>query len=501
MKPSANLFDLIHSMTAAEKRFFRLESKPRSAGQSPLYLRLFDLLLTMDHYDERAAKQHFHGEPCLRQFTRAKNYLYHRLLQSLRQFHAQHSVRRRCLAHLDSVDLLTTRQLYQQALRALDRSKSLAQKYALTDLLPPILAWERRLLRATSGKRHAEALAHLADKEAEARRDLEREQNLHALYDQFWLLNKKRLSLAAIDFKAVEALGRSPALQWPLEELTFEAALGQKLSLAIYHRLRGEMEASLGHYWGAVQVWENTTGMAAAYPDRFLRAVVAFLYSCHAAGDYSEFTRLLARIKEDASLSGVDMARITTMGLNLQLLYCLNKQALGEGTGIAAKLGLELEKGIAPLSVWIPGTVNLSIYHFLSEDFKAARRGLGKVLDLPRGKEWADVRELARLLWLPVLYELGEYELLGYALRSMVRYVQHRRALNALEEQARRFFGGVDRNPDFVARMEGLREWEAVLEAAEGEGAMGAEVFRIWIGSRLRNVSMEAFRKKLREID
>lgn len=500
MRPKTDLFNLVKSMSSAEKRFFRVANGSHAQDQQPVYLRLYGLLLSLDTYDENTVKGHFEGEPCLRQFTRVKNYLYNRILQSLRQFNANNSVRRRCLAQLDNVELLFTRQLHTQARQALKSGKSIAQQHALTDLMPALLNWERKLLRSETGPHLSAAMRELERREARTIRDNRREQTLHALYDQFLLLSKQRRDLASIDEGSVEALGQSGALRWPIQELTFEAALGQKLSLALYHRLRNEMEDSLGYYWGAVQVWESKKGMVAAYPDRFLRAVVAFLYSCHAVGDYSEFEPLLARIREESALSGVDQARISTMGLNLQLLYCLNKQPLESGKALAEQLEQELEKGIAPHSVWIPGMVNLSMYHFLQEDFKAARRGLGKLLDLPRGKAWTDLRELARLLWLPVLYELEEYELLGYALRSMLRFVQYRRPLNALEEQARRFFAAVDRNPDFVARMEALRSWEAEFEPSEVDGLMGAEVIRIWLTSRLRNVSMEAVRKELRGI-
>lgn len=496
MKPSTDLFDLVRSMSPSEKRFFRLGVRFRKNGRPPQYLRLFDHLCSPHTitYDESVAKAHFEGAACLRQFTRIKNYLYNRLLQSLRQYHAENSVRRRCLSHLDAADLLANRQLYSQAQRQVAAAKGLAHQYALTDLQLVALTWERRLLKATG--KPGLALRQLEEQEAKSAEKQRQERELHALYDRFWMLNKQRRDLAKVDADAVEALRKAPILEESSEPLSFVAALARTLCLAIYHRLRGEKFASHQHYKTAIKIWEKEPGMTKAFPDRYLRAVAAFLYSCHAVGDYSEFPPLLSRIRDDSTLSGVDRARILAIGYNLQILYLLNQAPLSQGMPTAKALAAELETGIVPLSEWIPAATNLAIFAFLQEDFPTARHWLGQILNLPRGPEWTDLRELARLLWLPLLYETEKFGLLGYALRSMLRYVQHRRPLNPLELQARHFFSAVDKNPDFMARMEALRIWRTAMEESSLDGFLGSEILKIWVEARLRNVSLEMVRQE-----
>lgn len=493
MRPSTDLFDLVKSMTPSEKRHFRLSSGRDKQNRSRNYLRLFDLLSSSDlkEYDEPGIKAHFKGEPCLNQFTRSKSYLYQRIIRTLRQFHAGKSIRRRCLALLDTSELLLERQLFSQALQHIHRCKALVIHYALTDLLPGVLIWERRLLKIKEGKGQEEALSTLEQEENDAIASWQQEQKLHAIYDKFWLISKQRRDMAVIEGGEIEKLRSHPLFDLKPEELTFGGVLAQTLSLAIYHRLRGEMQKSFLHYKNAVLHWEGQPQMVRSFTDRYLRAVVAFLYSCHAIGEYTEFTNLLTRLQADTSIRGIDIARISAMRYNLQLLYSLNQAPLTAGQRLATELANELKKETIPLSTWIPSVVNLSIFLFLKEDIPGAKRWLSQLLDLPRGKEWTDLRELARLLWLLVLYETGEYQLLGYACRSMVRFVQYRRPLNALEKEAKRFFNRVNKNPDFVERLNGLRIWKEAFSDGTMREIMGGEIFQIWVEARLRNLSME----------
>ena len=498
MNPSSDLFDLVRSMTPPERRFFRLQARRGREGADPVYLRLYDALLQQNgpEYDESRVKAHFAGEPCLRQFTRTKNYLYGRLLQSLRTFHAENAPRRRCLAALDAADLLADRQLHAQAQREVQRGLDLAHRFDLLDLKPSLLALHRRLLRLSPPPDHRELIPGLEADEDLAQQQWAAEQALNALYDRLWLLSKQRRELQ--DPEQLEAMRQDDVLAMPLSALGFGGQVAQQLCLALYHRLRGELQASHSRYGAALRTWENHPDMVQAFPGRYLRAVAAFLYSSHAVGDYAEFPALLAQIRSNAHISGMDRVRIAAMAYNLQLLHALNAAPLRDARAPAEALAMELDTGLAPLAVWAPGAMNLAIYHLLAGQTGAARTWLGRLLDLRRSREATDLRELARLLYLLVQYDREEWYLLGYSLRSMVRYVQHRRPLNLLEEQARTFFGAVDRKPDFVERSRRLRAWAADIAEADLSGLMGAEILRIWVIARSRNLDLESIRRELK---
>ena len=494
MKPSRDLFALIQSMSPREKRLFRLRAKDMRRETDSNFLILFNLIASQTEYDEQQVKAKLAGAACLGQFTRAKNYLYDRILKTLRQFHEEKSARGRCLAVLEGVEVLTRRQLYAQAAKKLKTGLRIANNYALTDQVPALLAWQRNLLKRQNVPKLAEALEALEKKEADAIRLLQREQQLRALYDRFLVLSKKRRgpkpNAGETEAATLARLRTHPALAYPASQLTFNAKLAHHLCLALYHRLRGEIVAAHARYREVRCTWEAHPKLLAAFPDRYLRAVSAFLYSCHSIAEYSEFAPLLERIEQDASLSGVDKTRIRVMSYNLRLLYQLNQPQLRPAPTLTAALANELTETRLPLSLWISATINLALYHFMREDFRNSSKWFRAVLALPRGKEGADLREFARLLLLFNFYELDHLDLLAYELKAFHRFLQTQHSINPLETAVRKFFRYIDRHPGIRDRATALRMLEADMCNPQLDMLMGAEEVRIWVESRLHNQTL-----------
>ena len=57
MKPSAELFDLVKSLSKSEKRFFKLSSSLQTGEKN--YLQIFDAIEKQPNYDEAALKKQF----------------------------------------------------------------------------------------------------------------------------------------------------------------------------------------------------------------------------------------------------------------------------------------------------------------------------------------------------------------------------------------------------------------------------------------------------------
>lgn len=72
-------------MTKAEKRYFKIYSA-KSGNNQNNYLRLFDFVDGMKVYDETQIKTNFAGEHFLSHFPTTKNYLYEKIMESLRSY-------------------------------------------------------------------------------------------------------------------------------------------------------------------------------------------------------------------------------------------------------------------------------------------------------------------------------------------------------------------------------------------------------------------------------
>lgn len=99
------LFDLIHSLTKAEKRSFKLYARRSGDTTSAKFVRLFDIMERMTHYDEVAILKKL-GSVNKAQFSNQKAHLYTQLLASLRQSYLNHDIDIQLREQLDYIRLL-----------------------------------------------------------------------------------------------------------------------------------------------------------------------------------------------------------------------------------------------------------------------------------------------------------------------------------------------------------------------------------------------------------
>ncbi len=66
MKPSAELFELVKSLTKSEKRFFKLSSSLQSGEKN--YLKIFDAIDKQKEYDEEGIKKQFGKQTFIKHF-------------------------------------------------------------------------------------------------------------------------------------------------------------------------------------------------------------------------------------------------------------------------------------------------------------------------------------------------------------------------------------------------------------------------------------------------
>lgn len=478
MKPSDHLFQLIHSLTSAEKRFFRVNAQRKGSPGANLYLRLFDILLNLKEYKEDEVKAHFLGEPCLRQFTRTKNYLYESVLQSLKDFHADRHVELRIRNDLDKVKVLFDRSLFNQALTRLSRCKKLAVEYDLTTFLPNILHWERQLLKKTRPKGLVEKLSKLEIEEIEHIKTLGKEIEAYATHDRLFLQIHQRVD--AIDNPTTITIST-------VSPTTFNGRLAFLLSKALFHRHQGDRVQAHQYYQQIIQHWEKAPHQRKAFPDRYEKALLAFLYSAHSIGDYSSFAQLQEFVRQSQHLSKPFKSSFLCISYNLRLLYLMNTQQFEKALSLAADLDTELNKTKETAQAWLPAATNLSVLYFLSRDYANARKWCNRLLDLPRNNNRRDLKELIRTIHLVLLYELKEFELIPYFLKSLQRYIRAQRKLNPMELALGRFLSEVLRTVDKIAHQNAIAKLYDSLNAPEMvDGMIGLEELRMWVKGKIQ---------------
>lgn len=139
---SGGLHQLIHSLTKAEKRNFKLFIK-RNSGHSDLKVTaLFDAIDKMEVYDEelllRKSKS-FQKQ----QLSNLKTHLYKQILASLRLIRSDDSAEFMITEMMDHARILYQKGLYNQSLKILERVKTLAKDTGQTTYLVQAINQEK----------------------------------------------------------------------------------------------------------------------------------------------------------------------------------------------------------------------------------------------------------------------------------------------------------------------------------------------------------------------
>jgi len=127
MTPSHDLFDLIQSMSATERRSFIASASRSAGGKRSNYLRLYNAIAQMSTYDERELRKRFAREAFVRQLSSAKNYLYGLIIDHLRSLRESTDSAAQVETMLARVALLVDRRLFGQASRLLQRARGRAE--------------------------------------------------------------------------------------------------------------------------------------------------------------------------------------------------------------------------------------------------------------------------------------------------------------------------------------------------------------------------------------
>ncbi|MGB1241710.1 MAG: hypothetical protein ACPG49_04265 [Chitinophagales bacterium] len=124
---SSELFDLIHSLTGRERAYFKRFAGIHKHSSSSNYLKLFDAILKQETYDETALKKQFEKDKLSRYFPRAKKYLYDKILESMRLFHAEASLSVQLKLQINSARFLYSKKLFKQAMKKAQQIKKDAE--------------------------------------------------------------------------------------------------------------------------------------------------------------------------------------------------------------------------------------------------------------------------------------------------------------------------------------------------------------------------------------
>lgn len=127
MKKSEALHKLIHSLSANEKRFFKIYASRHTIGEQNNYVKLFSLFDSQKTYNEQQINKLAKSSDFINYFAAEKNYLYNLILDCLDIYHKETSVDRQISKLINTGRVLMEKKLDEQADKILRKAKNLSE--------------------------------------------------------------------------------------------------------------------------------------------------------------------------------------------------------------------------------------------------------------------------------------------------------------------------------------------------------------------------------------
>lgn len=497
------LFQLIKSLDKAEKRHFKVFMKRNAGSEDLKMVTLFDALDKMQEYDEALllAKNKTLQKS---QLSNLKAYLYKQILISLR------------LTKDDNIDMLLNEQmsyarilynkgLYHQSLKLLDKIKQTARATNQVTFLMQALIFEKKIeaLHITrSMEDTAERLSHEIDDANRHLTLLNKLSNLSLqLYSWYIKLGHARDEK---DVAAVKMFFEANLPAYQVSQMHFY----EKLYLYQSYCWYGFILQDLLMYYRYCQKWvdlfDQEPGMIAIETGQYIKGMHNLLSSHLSTNNYEAFQKALKRF-EIFTESEVANVNINMRIQSFLYLYTakINKHFLEGSFSEGLKMIPYIEEKLEEYKLHLDRHRVLVFYYkiaclyFGSGDNKRAIDYLNKIINWKVDLR-TDLQCYARLLHLIAHYEIGNWNILEYLIKSVYRFMAKMKNLSVVEEEIFRFlrksFSLAPHRiiPAFRALKEKLEKYQG--NALETRSFMYLDIIA-WLESKIQGVPVQQVRR------
>jgi tetratricopeptide (TPR) repeat protein len=439
MKPSTELHDLIRSLSKSEKRFFKLHSSLQSGDKN--YLRIFDSIDKQKVYDEEALKKQFANETFIKHLPSEKNHLYKLILKALRAYHAEASVSGILKQEIKNIEILYQKALYVECNKLLHRAKKIARDNERFYYWFELLNWEKMLLEeAYESGEFTKDLDALIEEERDVIEKLRNLAAYHILYSKInYVFRSGGYVRTEEEHAMVEEISEHPLIKGKNTALSRRAATICYYTQGFCQWAKRDWQTSLEKFQRVRQILDDTPLIKADLPKRYIRTLH---YIINAQIELRDLASARDNIAVMRSLPGTE----GFMGQNIEsqvfvASYLSELRLLDRSGEYAHSITLvdTIIEGMEAMGDRLHKEHELEFYfalacaYFGAGEMNKALFWLNKVLNDNEPTLRQDIFTYARLFNLVVHYELGNYDLLEYIVRSTQRFLSKRHRAHQVE--------------------------------------------------------------------
>lgn len=444
---SKQLFSLIKSLSSAEKRNFKLYASRNHSGGLLKFIELFDVLDRSEIYDERRILSHFEEMPKSK-LVNLKRHLYTQILNSLRviSFSKKPNVELRGL--IDYAYILYDKAFYIEALKILEKAKKHAERYHLYYMHLTILEFEKRIESrhiTRNGKEKAYTLiqesSHISSRVSDSTQLSNLRTQLHGMYmenghcqsieDKHELETFFKLSLQDIN---EDQLG-------PIEKIYLYQ------SHVWYNHILLDFKNCMKFAKKWIHVQESSPVLIDRDIDLYLRGFHYILSSCFHLRDKDHLKLYLDKLENFRKSNYKRFNKLTKI-ISFQYVHSarLNSIIINGNFEDGKKVISKTLKRIKTYQSNLDDHRILLFYfkiawiYFGNNNFPKSIFYLNKIInnELPKLRE--DLQIYSRLMFLMCHYELNNYDVFRYSIKSFKPYFKKLENIYPLQVITQRTF-------------------------------------------------------------
>ena len=503
------LFLLIKSLEKSEKRNFKLYVKRHSGGEDLKIVQLFDALDKMEIYDEEGLLK---KNKAIRkqQLSNMKAHLYRQLLSSLRLIKNENNIDIQLHEQMDFARILYNKGLYHQSLKVLDKMKEMAKEFNQFSYLQQVLFFEKKIEALYITRSMQDRAAQLANEADEVNEKLSLISQLSTLSLELysWYIRNGH----ARNDKDIADVNAFFERHFP-NKARVVTGFYEQLYLYQSHCWLAFIKQDFLTYYRYTQKWvdlfEQNSFMIEVETGHYIKGLHNLLGAHFDLQNYDKFNKALEHFEKFSHTKIVEQNDnnkiLVFVYLNISRINkYFNEGLFTEGT----KHVPHIEEKLKEYELYLDRHRILVFYYkfaslyFGSGDYTNTIHYLNKIINWKMDLR-TDLQCYSRLLHLIAHYEIGNYDLLEFLIKSVYRFMSKMENLSLVEEEIFKFLRRSFRlspkslKPEFEKLLEKLRSLER--NKFETRAFVYLDIIS-WLESKISNVPVQTvIRKKFLE--
>lgn len=393
---SDDLFQLIHSLEKAEKRYFRLFSNISQSASRQSTVELFDLMVSMNTWNEEHLKRRAANYPWHLQLAKVKNRLYEQILKSLRLLRDGKQPEAKLFSQLEDLEILYQKGQFNTVKKRLSRLKKSADPFNLPEINIQIQKWERRIELLQPPRTGIPKTKFRGEGSIEM---LSYEAQLSQLHDFLRVLIRYKYGGKDYRNQQLTEVLEDPLLQELPASASIRARIHFNNSNGLARLALGQAKAALPYYETLVKIWEKQPKWIAVDPELYFSSFNNY-FNCRLYAFDREAIQEVFALEVPSFFTAKQKLRFERMQKSAELI---SLNLFGGGPEVPERIQaiadwlLKAENHIN-LSHWLVMAYNLGNFHFLHDQFTEANLWFFKVLGKERRHIRQDIRVAAMLL-------------------------------------------------------------------------------------------------------